>query len=227
MPKKGFKHSEESKQKMSRVLMRMYSSKNDADLVKEESKKSKRLYDKEHIKNHPDQRKVVQRRYRKNHPNEIKKEYVKNKESQLKQATEWAKKNPKKRSEIMKRFRIKHPDRARELIRNHYYKFPERKLENSKRYLIKCGFPLKMDPFAYSWAINSWSQAIRKINSNECQCCPNKAVISHHIIHKAKYPALSLNVNNGISLCLKCHYEVHGWKILTMTKFRRWEPRYH
>lgn len=56
-----------------------------------------------------------------------------------------------------------------------------------------------------------YEKTIKKLGNGLCKVCNLKAEISHHIIHKSKYPALSLNVNNGIPLYKKCHYDVHGW----------------
>lgn len=43
-------------------------------------------------------------------------------------------------------------------------------------------------------------------------CNLNKNMITHYIFHKANYPLLLLNINNGITLCKPCHYEVHYGK---------------
>ncbi len=93
-------------------------------------------------------------------------------------------------------------------------------MNNPEKYLIrdinrmqKLGFPFKMDPYVYMYALLSWSATIKKQFNNQCQNCPSQSEISHHILHKSKYPALSLNVNNGIALCKNCHNEVHGWKL--------------
>lgn len=59
-------------------------------------------------------------------------------------------------------------------------------------------------------ALVGWSKSIKKRCNNLCQICGSPADHSHHIIPKSKYPQLSLNLNNGIALCLKHHNEVHG-----------------
>ena len=79
------------------------------------------------------------------------------------------------------------------------------------KYLTKLGFPNKLESHAYHFAISAWSKTVKKLGHGLCQVCPNPATVAHHIIHKAKYPALSLNVNNGIPLCDDCHGESHGW----------------
>ena len=56
-----------------------------------------------------------------------------------------------------------------------------------------------------------WSKTVKLRDNYKCQVCGNKGQISHHILHKAKYPKLSLVVNNGITLCRWCHAQVHNW----------------
>lgn len=90
---------------------------------------------------------------------------------------------------------------------------PAKVLEWRINGLRRNGFPLKLNPYRYSWAIESWSKTIKQQFNNQCQCCSADAKISHHILHKSKYPALSLNINNGIALCKSCHAQVHGWNM--------------
>ena len=88
-----------------------------------------------------------------------------------------------------------------------------RNLQIQQKHMSKCGFPFHLPTEKYKFALMSWSVTIKSHYNNQCQVCPSQAEISHHIIHKAKYPALSLNVSNGIALCKKCHNECHGWKL--------------
>lgn len=56
---------------------------------------------------------------------------------------------------------------------------------------------------------STWSESVKERDKGICQICFNKGNIAHHIFYKSKYPKLSLNLNNGITLCKKCHKEVH------------------
>ncbi len=71
-----------------------------------------------------------------------------------------------------------------------------------------------MNHGVYNYALISWSRTIRK-RDKTCKACDSKEqLIAHHIFYKKKYPRLSLNLNNGLTLCKKCHYETHylnGW----------------
>jgi len=126
------------------------------------------------------------------------KEYQKHKEKYKKYKNEYYQKN-----------RIHYLQKNAEWQLNNQQKVFQIKLNHLK----KCGFPFKLDPSAYGFAIMEWSKIIKSRDSHTCQNCSSPAQISHHIIHKSKYPALSLNINNGIALCKKCHNEVHGWKL--------------
>ena len=86
---------------------------------------------------------------------------------------------------------------------------PHKFLEYRKKELSKLGKIFNIKYSEYSRALMIWSQAIRK-DFNDLCFCGNKAILTHHIIHKSTYPELSLNLNNGIALCQEHHYEVHG-----------------
>lgn len=97
---------------------------------------------------------------------------------------------------------------------------PEILLKANKNLLDKLGKIFDMNRVEYNFALISWSKTVKNRDNHECQICGSKENIqAHHILHKMKYPELSLNINNGITLCEKpCHYEVHGKQeyLLTM-----------
>ncbi len=143
---------------------------------------------------------MVDKQYNESHMEEIKQ---KSHEKYLK--------NKKVVKEKGKKYRLENKEVIREKKKKYYLAHPEIKLASDIRQLTKLGFPLKLEPFEYSFALKSWSKTVKKLGHGLCKICPNPATISHHIIHKAKYPGLSLNVNNGIPLCDTCHYECHGY----------------
>ena len=63
----------------------------------------------------------------------------------------------------------------------------------------------------YRYSIQSWSKSVKNRDYKTCQNCGFVGSIAHHILHKSKYPKLSLNLDNGITLCKKCHNECHGF----------------
>lgn len=57
-----------------------------------------------------------------------------------------------------------------------------------------------------------WQKSVFKRDQNTCQLC-NKTkcpIAAHHIYLKAKYPDKVLDINNGITLCDKCHHKTIG-----------------
>lgn len=59
------------------------------------------------------------------------------------------------------------------------------------------------------YAYYAWSKSVKERDNNTCQICGNGSDVAHHLFHKSKYPKLSLNISNGISLCVECHKEAH------------------
>ena len=124
------------------------------------------------------------KRYEKN-KSKIKKHdaerYKKNKEKNNKYSIMWAKKNPEKMHIIQ------------------------------LRYLQKISDVLDMSSYEYKWALLSWSKTVKKLDNHMCKLCDSKENLnSHHLYPKSEFPKLSLEVDNGITLCKKCHIEIHN-----------------
>lgn len=91
---------------------------------------------------------------------------------------------------------------------------PEKVLAGSKRHLTKYGSFLDMTSKEYHATLYAWSKAVKHRDINTCQICGSKEQLqAHHVIYKQYYPQLSLNVNNGVTLCLPCHNATH-WKCI-------------
>jgi len=111
------------------------------------------------------------------------------------------------------KYRKKHPDRRKISCAKWDKKNPEAVLAKTQRHLRKIGREMDLTVNGLIGAFQGWSSFVRQRDNNAC-FCGAPATVAHHIIHKATYPKLSLNLNNGISLCNRCHNEVHGKKIL-------------
>lgn len=88
-----------------------------------------------------------------------------------------------------------------------------RKFNKTARYYMLTEKLNKQYDLENFWnALSEWSRLVKKNFEHKCWC-GERATQSHHIFHRAKYPKLALNLNNGIALCDHHHFEVHGKKI--------------
>lgn len=58
----------------------------------------------------------------------------------------------------------------------------------------------------------SWAKQVKERDNYTCQECGKypARVHSHHIKSFAKYPELRFDLDNGITLCIDCHSDIHG-----------------
>jgi len=78
-----------------------------------------------------------------------------------------------------------------------------------KNYMNKLAKSAKLKVKTLKWALWNWNHSIKERDQNLCQICNKKGIHAHHIFPKIKYPLLILNLNNGITLCHDCHWELH------------------
>ena len=89
-------------------------------------------------------------------------------------------------------------------------KNPEKVLDWSVKLLKREAKSFNLSVMEYKMALMAWSKTVRK-RDKVCQICgTDKNLQAHHIIHRSKQPELSFVVNNGITLCKKCHNESHN-----------------
>ncbi len=66
----------------------------------------------------------------------------------------------------------------------------------------------------------NWRKSIYKRDKYTCQICGNTGNIhAHHIKDYANHPALRLDVNNGLTVCIPCHETIHNKKIGSPGKY--------
>lgn len=97
-----------------------------------------------------------------------------------------------------------------EYNRQYHKNHPDKLLRNIKTHLTKIGFFNNLEWWQVVDQLKGWSKIIHEDHNQKCAVCGNDSTQAHHILHKSKYPQLVFNRNNGIALCDKCHYEVHG-----------------
>ena len=63
----------------------------------------------------------------------------------------------------------------------------------------------------YKNRLNAWSKAIKRRDNHMCQHCgETSAVCAHHKVPLVEDAWLSLDLNNGITLCSDCHTAAHA-----------------
>ena len=121
----------------------------------------------------------------------------------------WTNKNKGKQREYAKKYRLNNRKKCNESTKRWEDKNKERSLQNRKIRISKLGanFDLNSDQLIY--ALFNWSKVIKERDISCVICGLSDNLHSHHIFQKSKHPKLSLNLNNGITLCQKCHHEYH------------------
>lgn len=58
----------------------------------------------------------------------------------------------------------------------------------------------------------NWSSKVKNKDGNRCRNCHGKENLqAHHLYSQAIYPDLKEFIPNGITLCGKCHKDLHKW----------------
>ena len=61
-----------------------------------------------------------------------------------------------------------------------------------------------------SYEYKEWRKAVYKRGNYKCQKCGSKERLNaHHKKSWINYPELRYSINNGITLCEKCHIKYH------------------
>ena len=175
--------------------------------------KSREYYtnNKEHIKEY-NQTPEVKERARQNYWKHIDKRKIYHRSDKIKERNERYRNSEKgklEHKEYVKKNKVR--------IRECYKQWEKNNIEKVHNYRInrlqKEGKSFEKGVYEFAWALDSWSKSVKNRSDFKCEVCNNKTDVSHHILHKAKYPKMALILNNGISLCTPCHREVHGWNL--------------
>jgi len=119
----------------------------------------------------------------------------------------WEKEHQQQLQDYKKDWDKNNQDKIRKSRKKWKVNNPEKLLESWK----KC-----RPVFGIAWGLLCWSKSVRKRHNHRCQVCGKRATLSHHLFFRSLYPKLQFNLNNGISLCKKCHAEIH-WPLVTMS----------
>ena len=144
---------------------------------------------------------------------------------------DWNKNNPERVLEIAKKYRespkgqeyiksLLNNEDYLEKMRQYHKKWSltpsgiESRRKRSQIQLQKLASKINLHPEELRIGLLNWSTLVRIRDKFECVVCGSTIkVIAHHIFYKIFYPKLALNKNNGISLCKKCHDELHYLKV--------------
>jgi len=63
------------------------------------------------------------------------------------------------------------------------------------------------DPWYKSTEYQIWREQVFELDNSKCVWCEEPATIAHHILPQKTHPELSLDPENGLSCCQKCHYK--------------------
>lgn len=60
-----------------------------------------------------------------------------------------------------------------------------------------------------NYPYRKWRNQVIERDKRCVKCGSTESLVAHHIMPFAKYPELRTDLNNGITLCDKCHKELH------------------
>lgn len=87
---------------------------------------------------------------------------------------------------------------------------PEKRLIIMKRHFKKYGSVYDMNSKSYESVLYVWSKNIKKLDNHMCKNCDSTEKLrSHHIMPKLLFPKISLDLDNGVTLCHNCHMNLH------------------
>lgn len=81
----------------------------------------------------------------------------------------------------------------------------------SKQYIDRGNHFLDGQNGRHSSEYQAWRRAVFERDNYTCQYCGVRGakLNAHHMKEYSKYPQLRYDIDNGITLCKKCHKEVH------------------
>lgn len=75
---------------------------------------------------------------------------------------------------------------------------------------------------AYYVTQGNWAKVVKSRDGNKCVYCGSTEKLeTHHIKSRAKFPDDVLDIENGVTLCHKCHYTAHAGNYATYQLSRR------
>ena len=166
-------------------------------------------------KSNPEKYKARSKKWQKANPEKYKAYSKKWQKANLEKIKARAKKyyeaNSEKLKAAGKKYRQANSEKIKAKYKKHREENPEKykkcHLDYNKRRLAKFAYLFNLSKTDMKLARILWSAQVRQ--AKLCAICNLPAVHAHHLLYASKYPSLSLNLNNGIPLCIEHHVEVH------------------
>jgi hypothetical protein len=181
-------------------------------------------YMKKWRKNNPEKVKLIRRRHYEKNTTQIllnnkswkKRNKIKVKNYNKSYGKEYRPTHREKENARQITYRLRHPELVRERRRIWGEKNPEKILYNIQKHYSTLGAILGMTGRRYKFSLMVWSKSVKKRDGNKCWVCgTNKKLEANHILPKNRYPELTFNINNGITICQDDHdlyHNIIGWR---------------
>lgn len=129
--------------------------------------------------------------------------------------SKWTKENPNSVQKALRKYEETHVEERRIQRAKH----PEWQVQYPYTISSKISDILDIPHSEIAHKINTKNNECKIRDNFTCQICESKEnLIAHHIFYKSKYPKLTLNINNLITLCKYCHNQIH-WNKWTRKSF--------
>jgi len=129
--------------------------------------------------------------------------------------SKWAKDNPNSIQKTLRKYEESHVEERRIQRAKH----PEWQVQYPYTISSKISDILNIPHSEIAHKINTKNNECKIRDNFICQICGSKENLkAHHIFYKSKYPKLTLNINNLITLCEYCHNQIH-WNSWTRKSF--------
>lgn len=68
--------------------------------------------------------------------------------------------------------------------------------------------------------LKKWAQAVKARDNGHCVICGELGVNAHHILACSYFPEKQYDVENGVTLCRKCHVWAHRGSFSNPSKYK-------
>jgi 5-methylcytosine-specific restriction endonuclease McrA len=174
---------------------------------KPENKKKKAIVNSRHYKKNRDTLLPKMReRYQNLTPEQIESERLRGKQRTVNgEYSNYHKNNKNKRNAESKQWHLDNPT----------YRSEWAKVNPIKRLIIEQRYREKHSKYYTQMDLKAWGDVIKFIFPRCINCGSTKQLEAHHILPRAQFPELALKIDNGVTLCKKCH----NWITQLLKKF--------